>query len=346
MEYTNPIFMNMPLVSVVMPLFNAEKYVGDAVESVLSQSYTNFELIIVNDASTDKSAACVQGIVDRRIVIVENENNLGIVASRNRGLALAKGKYIAILDSDDIALPNRLEKQVAFLEANPEYGICGSYYHVINGLGKKILSFKVPVSSADNKTFLLFNVPFCHSTIMMPTALAQSLAYKEGFDIIEDYEIAHRISKKFKIGNLPEYTTLYRVHGNNISISKLNKMREVRRKLDAQILEDLQIYFSDNELDLHSNFINGCYDYFEDEEKMEDLEHWLIRLYSFVKQQPNYNMVFLRKMISVRWWNLCVQTNNWTFLWNTTLLSEFSGFYFINNFKQLTSRFLKQMDVI
>jgi glycosyltransferase involved in cell wall biosynthesis len=140
MEYTNPIFMNMPLVSVVMPLFNAEKYVGDAVESVLNQSYTNFELIIINDASTDKSAACVQGIVDRRIVIVENENNLGIVASRNRGLALAKGKYIAVLDSDDIALPNRLEKQVAFLEANPAYGICGSYYHVINGIGKKILS--------------------------------------------------------------------------------------------------------------------------------------------------------------------------------------------------------------
>ena len=148
--------MNKPLVSVVMPLYNAEKYVGEAVESVLSQSYTNFELIIVNDASTDKSVAQVKRIVDRRIVIIENEKNLGIVASRNRGLALAKGKYIAVLDSDDIALPNRLEKQEAFLEANPEYGICGSYYHVINGNGKKILSFKVPVSSSDNKTFLLF----------------------------------------------------------------------------------------------------------------------------------------------------------------------------------------------
>lgn len=346
MIHTNPFFMKKPLVSVVMPLFNAENYVGDAVESILSQSYTNFELIIVNDASTDKSAACVQGILDRRIVFVENEKNLGIVASRNRGLALAKGKYIAILDSDDIAIPNRLEKQVAFLEANPEYGICGSYYHVINGAGKKFLSFKVPISSADNKTFLLFNVPFCHSTIMMPAALAQSYAYKDGFDIIEDYEIAHRISKEFKIGNLPEYTTLYRVHGNNISISKLNKMREVRRKLDFKVLEDLNMFFTEVELDIHSNFINGCYDYFRSEEKMEALERWLIRLYHFVKEQPDYNLPFLRKMISVRWWNLCLHTNNWTMLWNTTLLSEFSGFYFINNFKQLTARFLKQMEVI
>jgi glycosyltransferase involved in cell wall biosynthesis len=338
--------MNKPLVSVVMPLFNAEKYVGEAVESVLSQSYTNFELIIVNDASNDKSVAQVKRIVDRRIVIIENEKNLGIVASRNRGLALAKGKYIAVLDSDDIALPNRLEKQVAFLEANPEYGICGSYYHVINGNGKKILSFKVPVSSSDNKTFLLFNVPFCHSTIMMPAALAQCFAYKDGFDIIEDYEIAHRISKEYKIGNLPEYTTLYRVHGNNISISKLYKMREVRRKLDFQVLEELNIFFTDAELEIHSNFINGCYDFFREEEAMEALERWLIRLYHFVKVQPGYNMPFLRKMISVRWWNLCVHTNNWTFLWNTSLLSEFSGFYFINNFQQLSSRILKQMEVI
>lgn len=330
----------------VMPLFNADKYVGEAVESILSQSYTQFELIIVNDASTDKSADCVTQILDRRIVFVENEKNLGIVASRNRGLALAKGKYIAILDSDDIALPDRLEKQVAFLEDHPDYGICGSYYHVINSTGKKILSFKVPVSSADNKTFLLFNVPFCHSTIMMPAVLAKRFAYKDGFDIIEDYEIAHRIAKEYKIGNLPKYTTLYRVHGNNISVSKLGKMREVRRKLDKQVLDDLQIYFTDAELDIHSNFINGCYDYFVDDAKMEDLEQWLIRLFNFIKQQPGYNMAFLRKMISIRWWNLCLHTSNWTFLWNTTLLSEFSGFYFMNNFRQLTSRILKQMDVI
>jgi glycosyltransferase involved in cell wall biosynthesis len=338
--------MMKPLVSVVMPVYNADKFVVEAIESILNQSYTYFELIIVNDASTDESAKKILQIDDRRIQILENERNSGIVFSRNRGLNVAKGKYIAIIDSDDIALPNRLERQVEYLESHPYCGICGSYYQIIDQNGSKKVSFKVPTTAKDNKTFLLFNVPFCQSTIMMPSKIAKSFQYRVGFDIIEDYEIANRIAREYDICNLPIYTTLYRSHGSNITIDKREQMRSVRKKLDAEVLNHLNISFSVNELELHSNFINGCYDFFKEESTMEALEIWLMRYYEFVKGIPDYNLVFLRKMIAVRWWNLCQQTNNWTYLWNTTLLSELSISYFVSNFKHLASKIFKQMDVI
>lgn len=338
--------MMKPLVSVVMPVYNADKYVVEAIESILSQSYTNFELIVVNDASTDDSAIKILQIDDKRIKFLENEINSGIVFSRNRGLNIANGKYIAIIDSDDIALPMRLEMQVAYLESHPNCGICGSYYKIIDQYGHKMLSFKVPLASKDNKTFLLFNVPFCQSTIMMPAQIAKKFMYRDGFDIIEDYEIALRISKQYDVCNLPTCTTLYRSHGENITIGKRAQMQAVRKKLDAEVLRDLNISFSTLELELHSNFINGCYDYFKDEESMEALENWLMRYFEYIKGIKDYNLIFLRKMIAIRWWNLCYHTNNWTFLWNTTLLTELSISYFINNFKHLTAKILKQMDVI
>lgn len=338
--------MMKPLVSVVMTVYNADKYVVEAIKSILNQSYTNFELIVVNDASTDDSAEKILQLEDKRMIFLENEKNAGIVFSRNRGLNFAKGKYIAIIDSDDIALPYRLEKQVEYLESHPNCGICGSYYKSIDQNGHKNFSFKVPLTSKENKTFLLFNVPFCQSSIMMPAQIAKRFMYRVGFDIIEDYEIALRVSKQYEICNLPIYTTLYRFHGNNITIGKLQQMRAVRKRLDAEVLSDLNISFSENELELHSNFINGCYDYFKDEHTMEALENWLIKYFEFIKAIPDYDLVFLRKMIAIRWWNLCYNTSNWTFLWNTTLLSELTISYFLNNFKHLTAKILKQMDVI
>jgi glycosyltransferase involved in cell wall biosynthesis len=300
----------------------------------------------VNDASTDDSAIRILQIEDKRIKFLENEKNFGIVFSRNRGLNIANGKYIAIIDSDDIALPMRLEMQVAYLESHPNCGICGSYYKIIDQYGHKMVSFKVPRASKDNKTFMLFNVPFCQSTIMMPAQIAKKFMYRDGFDIIEDYEIALRISKQYDICNLPTYTTLYRSHGENITIGKRVQMQAIRKKLDAEVLRDLNISFSTKELELHSNFINGCNDYFKDEETMEALENWIMRYFEFIKGIKDYDLIFLRKMIAIRWWNLCYQTNNWTFLWNTTLLTELSISYFINNFKHLTAKILKQMDVI
>ena len=139
--------MNLPLVSVVMPVYNGEKYLKEAIDSVLSQSYQNIELVIVNDGSTDSGSQIVKKYTDPRIRFVENESNSGIVYSRNKGLESATGKYVATLDSDDIALPDRIEKQVLFLENNSEYGMCGTFFSTIDSAGMFVKKVHFPTGN-------------------------------------------------------------------------------------------------------------------------------------------------------------------------------------------------------
>lgn len=121
----------MPEISVVLSVYNDAKYVGVAIESVLAQTFTDFELIIIDDASTDESLSIARDFADERIRIVENEENLGLTKSLNKGISLAQGKYIARMDSDDICLPTRFEKQVAYLDAHPDVGVCGGWVELI-----------------------------------------------------------------------------------------------------------------------------------------------------------------------------------------------------------------------
>lgn len=119
-------------ITVFIPLYNAENYIKKTIQSVLNQTYKNFEILIINDASTDQSVSIVESFSDDRIRLIHNDTNKGICYTRQRGVIEARGKYIAILDADDIAMPNRLEKQFAFLEKNPEIAVCGSDAYFID----------------------------------------------------------------------------------------------------------------------------------------------------------------------------------------------------------------------
>ena len=114
--------MKNPLVSILMPVYNSEKYLREAIKSILNQTFTNFELIIINDGSTDNSLKIIKSFKDNRIKIIKNKGNLGLIKTLNKGIDLAQGKYIARMDADDIAMPKRLEKQIAFFNENPDYG--------------------------------------------------------------------------------------------------------------------------------------------------------------------------------------------------------------------------------
>src|ERR1700682_983363 len=209
--------MNRPLVSVVMPVYNAEKYLQPAIESILNQSYSNQEIIIINDGSTDSSKNIILNFRDPRVRFFENPENWGIERTRNRGLEEAKGEYIAVLDSDDIAFPERIKIQVEFLEKNPEYGMCGSYFQIIDRNDKLVKKARFPTNDKDARSNLILHNCFCHSTVMMRSKLAKDLKYRAGFDVIEDYILWYMISQRAKIINLPVYTTSYRVHETNIS---------------------------------------------------------------------------------------------------------------------------------
>jgi glycosyltransferase involved in cell wall biosynthesis len=338
--------MSTTLVSVVMPAYNAAPYLKEAIDSVLQQHYPYFELIIIDDASTDATASIVQQYTDHRILYLRNEANQGIVFSRNRGIAMAKGSFIAILDSDDIALPNRLEKQLAYMEADPGMGACGSFYTVIDTKGKKLTTVTLPVSARDIKTFLYFNVSFCHSTLMMRTEVARKYEYRVGFDIIEDYEIAYRISKDWTLGNLPFSTTLYRVHGHNISIDKKSRMLEVRRLMDSIVLRDLSISFTENELDLHSNFINMNTAFFRDNEKMEELEDWLLKFYDHLRRQIDINIAIVRRILAVRWFLVCYRSGHYRLMLRNRLFFNFKGAYMKYNLLYMKNMLTGHLEVV
>lgn len=290
-----------PLVSVAMPVYNAENYIRKAIDSILNQTYKDFELIVVNDASTDKSAEIILTYNDPRIRYVENTSNMGIAKTRNKCVQLARGKYIAVLDNDDIARHNRLELQVKFLESNKDFGVCGSYYEVINEVGTVVTKMKVPVTDREVRTYLLFDNCFCNSTIMIESELLKERKYDEEFDMIEDYYFLYEISKFKKLCNLPAYTTQYRVHGQNTSIQKLEGIRKLRTKMDRKILQDYQIPFSEEEFEVHTNFVNGNLEYFQSLDQVRKLEQWLVKLFQLLECGKKCDMDLVKRIFIRRW---------------------------------------------
>jgi hypothetical protein len=192
-----------------MPVYNGKNYVGLAIESILSQTSQDFEFIIIDDGSTDTSIDIIRSYQDPRIILFENGTNTGIVASLNRGLLVARGKYLARMDADDLCMPERMEKQFHYLEAHPEVGLLGTAIRVINETGRVLHVQHFPTQDSILRWRLLFSNPFAHSSIM----IRRELALKEnGYRDVasEDHDLWLRISRLSGISNLPEELVMLR----------------------------------------------------------------------------------------------------------------------------------------
>jgi glycosyltransferase involved in cell wall biosynthesis len=205
----------MPETTVLIPVFNCAKYIVAAIESVLAQKYTDYELLLIDDGSTDNTAEIISKMKDSRIVFLKNSKNRGIVYTLNKGLALAKAKYIARMDGDDIILGNRLETQIDFLNSNPDFGIVGGWYQVINEEGKIINTVQGITDSHNAQLSLLFRNQFTHSAITMRTDLAKQLKYDPELQFCEDYDLWARFAEVSKVANLPAYYLSYRWYSEN-----------------------------------------------------------------------------------------------------------------------------------
>ena len=206
---------NVPLVSVVMPVYNSEKHVGSAIESVLRQTFKVFEFIIVDDCSIDGSLEIIKKYSkkDKRIVIMKNSQNLGISESRNAGLARAKGQLVMNMDHDDICAPGRMRLQAQYLKQHPDVGIVGSDIDVINDDGKLIGERSFPKDDLAIRKMLMQYSPFAHpSTMIRSTAYARAGKYAKAFEPADDYELYFRVGKFFKFGNLPAHLLKHRIH--------------------------------------------------------------------------------------------------------------------------------------
>ena len=196
-------------VSVIMAAYNAEQYIEDAIRSVLNQTLPDFELIVINDGSKDQTLNAIKSISDERIVII-NQDNSGAASARNSGLRSSKGEYIAILDADDVALPDRLKKQVDFLDASPEYGIVGSNARVIDKDGVFVTNTNQALDWESIRLQLPAS-PFIHSTVMFRSSLIRTIGLYPDITTSEDALFFLKISKVSKMINLQDCLINYRL---------------------------------------------------------------------------------------------------------------------------------------
>lgn len=207
-----------PIISVILPVYNAGSYLKDAIDSILNQTFRDFEFIIINDGSTDNSLETIKAFDDSRIVLID-QANMGLAATLNVGISKAKGKYIARQDQDDISYPERLEKQVDYLESNKEVVLLGTWARIISEDTKLNNTFhQHPHLSSILKFDLLFNNPFVHSSVIFKTDLVKSIGgYDETKGLYEDYKLWSRLAEEGEVANLKEVLIDYRHHASGMS---------------------------------------------------------------------------------------------------------------------------------
>lgn len=238
-----------PLVSVLMPVFNGEKYIREAIDSILNQTFADFELVIVNDGSTDQSASIVESYSDPRIRLYHNDRNRGLSYTRNRCIELAKGELLAKLDCDDIALPTRLADQVAFLREYEDFGLIGGWVQFIDSSGilGEVASFLA--TSEQIPSVMLFHNCFAQSALMFRRSVLPREWYRDEYPPAEDYDLWIRIARKTRVANLPKVVTYYRLHDANVSKVKHNMMLNAERKILHWQLEELGFISTEEEFE-------------------------------------------------------------------------------------------------
>jgi GT2 family glycosyltransferase len=214
-----------PRVSVVMPVHNGGEYLARAIESILSQTMGDFELVIVNDGSTDATAATLQAYQSRdRRVRVHHEARAGLVASLNRGCRDARARYIARMDADDVAFPDRLARQAEFLDQHPRVAVIGSAVVRIDGAGRELKRSVSPTSHADIIAALKAYTPFTHPTVTFRAeAFAAVGRYRSAYGPAEDYDLWVRLSERYELANLAEPLLYYRVYPGQVSVRQLEQ---------------------------------------------------------------------------------------------------------------------------
>ena len=253
--------MDKPLVSVNMPVYNGAAYIEAAIESVVQQTYPHWELIVVNDASTDDTVQIVNSFKDDRIKLIHNQTQLGLAHVRNVAIAASKGKYIAILDSDDIAGKDRLALQLAFLEAHPKHCLVCSWVNAIDANGVSINQQQFMYTDAELSTVLFFHNCIAQSSVMLRRSMLPDEApYDPAFPPAEDYQLWVRMLRKHPAHLMQQTLLHYRLHEANSS-AKNSTVTEaaVQNVLRMQCNELGLMHFTEKDFGLQLSLTYNCY---------------------------------------------------------------------------------------
>jgi glycosyltransferase involved in cell wall biosynthesis len=248
--------MTSPRISVLMPVYNGGDYLRPAIESILNQSFRDYEFLIIDDGSTDSSRAIADSFIDPRIRRINNGRNLGLIATLNHGIELARGVYIARMDCDDISFPERFARQVAFLDAHPEVTVCGTAYE--RSSENTTIIVKPPTEDRLIRFFLIFDAVFAHNTIMLRRDLLENnnLRYDAAFPYAEDYHLWVRCSRHTRLANLPEVLLHYRYHDENTSNRYRTEQIKTADRVRVAYLHGLDLNPTTEEQALHLDLIH------------------------------------------------------------------------------------------
>lgn len=230
----------MPKISVIMPVYNAEKYLREAIDSILDQTLSDFEFIIIDDGSSDSSPEIIRSYDDPRIRFYQNERNMGVAATLNRGLDLAAGEYIARMDSDDISLPERFEKQADYMDRHPEAAVCGCN---IRFIGARWGIQRFAATPEQMKVDMLFSCCLAHPSVILRGTLfgGEGLHYDESYDKMEDYALWVETAKRYRLACVQETLLQYRIHPEQVTQRDSEGLRLQIRRLKKAQLEELDL---------------------------------------------------------------------------------------------------------
>ncbi len=336
---------NKPLISVLLPVYNSEKYIENALKSILLQTYSNIEIVVVNDGSNDNSHDIINKFVETNHAIkyFRNEVNLGISKSRNIALSYCTGAFIALLDSDDICSPKRLEKQVKFLIENPEFKAVSSWMFEFGVVNPKLYRYKQDYETL--KCISIFYSPISHPASMFDANALKEIRYDENYAYAEDYQMFLRFMQKYKISCLQETLYFYRIHPNQ-SIGIKNKLVQDQniKKICNYIVNLYWNSKSDLDVDFYYQYfnkgivINSAYDFLQ-------WDFFLKRLYKVSKEQGFINLELLREFIYKNYWieSFIVTFKEMSFFNLLRIInSPFCKFVFLTKLKYLVKKVLNK----
>ena len=240
----------MPRITILMPVYNGERFLQETIDSILAQSYRDFVFLIINDGSTDSSAEIIHSYTDKRIVYHENEKNIGLVATLNKGIEIVDTEFLARMDADDLWHPAKLEKQIQLLDSRPDVGLCGTSIRKFDAFEG---DFIFPVDNETLKVGFLFYCCMSHPSVVFRMSFLKNsgLRYCADYFPAEDYKMWVECLEETQIYNIPEVLVYYRQHSNQITQDSNELQRTQTNKIRLEMLDRISSRFTDEEKKFH-----------------------------------------------------------------------------------------------
>jgi glycosyltransferase involved in cell wall biosynthesis len=294
-----------PEITVLMPVHNGEAFVREASESILSQTFQDLELLVVDDASTDQTVKILESLNDPRVRIIKSRERLRFSGALNLGIEHATGTFLARMDGDDIALPSRLALQHDYMLTHPHVGLCGGLATTF-GM-REGLFFRPPLSHGEIVSYMLFDCPFVHPTVIFRRDFMERyrLRYDSTYCPTDDYELWRRAARLFPVANINQVLLHYRVHASSLTQSEWGDMDGHAARIAALELADLGVTTSADELYFHRNLGRGRCFPIKRRDELERAEAWLHKLLNANAQSKRYPASEFARIVAGIWFSAC-----------------------------------------